>query len=69
MCRFRIFELRVRERHTRIQCTWMIQNQIKTWYDVRDDVHISRVSEHMNQDLDDDVRAKTFSREILFALS
>jgi hypothetical protein len=36
---------------------------------MRDDVHISRVSEHMNQDLDDDVRAKTSSRKILFALS
>ncbi len=36
---------------------------------MRDDVHISRVSEHMNQNLDDDVRAETFSREIVVVLS
>ncbi len=36
---------------------------------MRDDVHISRVSEHMNQDLDENVRAETFSRKIVVALS
>jgi hypothetical protein len=36
---------------------------------MRDDVHIFRISEHINQDLDDDVRAETFSRKIVVVLS